>query len=651
MANIKENKYAFAVGIIIKKDTSNDEKFKYDYQLIVEKFEYGYQLAVDMKTINIKSTLDLPIYSLVHLTTKLALNFSDLKSHEIAQVLQLVSIYAKKKGNTEAAKILAHHIKSLDLQRVYEITPLLGKTFNQSFILEIAKYSSQSSKTSEYQNLEKEKQAKVINTIQGKDSIRSRASALLKLNKSIYPDQHLSIHWQDLYSLSELDEELTELWCGDRSSNDYWKAQMISARGAEKLVSRFYKGQGYSVEDLAIHQITNQSTAWMIADIRLDNTILIDVKNARRSVNSSTYSEFYVKKFKNNNGSDVTIVGVLSPYLTLQSINDGQTSFYVKNPIILGETQKSLIKHLKDIFEDSYFYLTFNRYQDCEEYLPPWLFDYNDKFYKNQLEAICEIRKNFRFDTFSYRELTKALYLNYFAVCIASKNPIPKSWEDAKPIWLESFVEILYSSPNPRISLPYLYLSILKHFLLMARSNTTNFSPRDYSKIIYPSKDSTHPLWIYDPLNTVKDLCETLTTLWEHKDSIRLSSFTSFHFSGNGLLQARKSSNDPWTTLLAYCGGKVDRKGKCGFSPLILGEHHTCPVCQKLICPCSNCHYCSESCLQEQKRFAELAELAKVRAQAQARAQANKNLVQPRITEPARDSSFFGKLKRFFNLS
>ena len=67
--------------------------------------------------------------------------------------------------------------------------------------------------------------------------------------------------------------------------------------------------------------------------------ILLDVKNARTSINNTSYSEFCVKRLKKENSKDVNIVAVLSPYLKgieIESSKIGNLSRDEKNKI-LGE--------------------------------------------------------------------------------------------------------------------------------------------------------------------------------------------------------------------------------------------------------------------------------------------------------------------------
>ncbi len=122
----------------------------------------------------------------------------------------------------------------------------------------------------------------------------------------------------------------------------------------------------------------------------------------------------------------------------------------------------------------------------------------------------------------------------------------------------------------------------------------------------YDFRDQTdelsNPLKIYDPLNLINELCNSLISIWNHRNTgtLKLREFKIFKLSGRGLLQGQRFEGDQLTTLLAYCGGEIRNEdgkyqGKCGFTPLVLGRHHTCQDCGRLIC--SKCSCCHKDCI------------------------------------------------------
>jgi cold shock CspA family protein len=135
-------------------------------------------------------------------------------------------------------------------------------------------------------------------------------------HNSDYPySNYIAQDWRSLYQLNEQEKQLIHRWDSSIIHNSFNAAKMISARGAEKLVINFYRNLGEQVEDISLHQITQASENWKLGDVMLNSQELLDVKNARTEVNSNVYSEFCVPTFKNNRGSDVKIVAVLSQYL------------------------------------------------------------------------------------------------------------------------------------------------------------------------------------------------------------------------------------------------------------------------------------------------------------------------------------------------
>lgn len=190
-----------------------------------------------------------------------------------------------------------------------------------------------------------------------------------------------------------------------------------------------------------------------------------------------------------------------------------------------------------------------------------------------------------------------AVEVRPFPLFIASKRSLPPKWIDYLPNWKIDLINSLINLPVTRISLPYLFIALLKHFLVMLSSEKNGYSPQQYQEILYTSFSRDKPLKLYDPLNTVKDFCDTLQSLWNYRQSAKLTSFKIFKFNGKGLLQGKISQTDRlWTTILAYCGGRIDKKGKCGYRPLVIGKDQNCSTCGRLICPKDNCQYCSNNC-------------------------------------------------------
>ncbi len=418
--------------------------------------------------------------------------------------------------------------------------------------------------------------------------------------------------WRKLYQFNELDKQLIQEWSPNvfKQEKEFERATMLSARGAEKLVIDFYKGLENKVEDVSIHQVTQKSKDWIKGDIQINSTDLLDVKNARTTVNSKFYSEFCVPKFKTNRSKDVKIVAVLSPYLQSKYMEGEKAGFLVDpDPTFLGEFNYSQMVELNKIFSDSIdsiSQLDMSRGFDPKNYLAPWVFDYNDQFYSEQIEISERFKQleNRQIPCYEDIQLVSDNSIHSFLfIFIFANKPIPNSWKQNLPNWLINLLQTLTRSSGNRLTLPYLFLCLLKHFLTMLSYQGNDYSPKSYKAILFDSGSPNHPLKIYDPLGIINDFCDTLQIVWEHRQKANLTQFKVFKFNGRGLLQGKRTKNDSiQNTILAYCGGWIDGKGKCGFTPLVIGKHQNCPSCGKLICPKEDCGYCSDNCESYLKR-------------------------------------------------
>ncbi len=408
------------------------------------------------------------------------------------------------------------------------------------------------------------------------------------------------------FPLPELDERDIQLVAGhwwnsasdslDRKSlmrnheKDYNLGRLLSARSAEKVALDFYKKYGKKVSDISISQLDNNNYDWKNADLYVDG-LPVDVKNSRKSQNSKDrYTEHYVQKFKQNRkNQDVTITGVFSPYLSAYELLDQPTVFHQYSDILLlGET--SLAKQ---------FVLEREFYPLCElgdeNFLPPWVFDYPAYVYTKQ----NKVRRDLK-DFPNLGLLKEAKFeFNLLPVCVATgidfaevrNNVVLSRWE-------KCFLKQLRLRTNRYgLSLPFLFLTVLEHFLEMAASSKSdaNFHPEKYRRFLF-CEDTHRPLGIYDPLKTIDALLEALDTLWTAENGL-IRKFRIFKLRSFNVLQGKSDSNDNlWTTLIAYCGGHLEKDGSaCGKNPLVLGESELCRQ-RRLICPEPECGYCCPSC-------------------------------------------------------
>jgi len=411
--------------------------------------------------------------------------------------------------------------------------------------------------------------------------------------------------------LGFMDQKLAEKWMPEESviSNEHYEyAKMLSARMAEKVAMQFYLQCYQTVKDVSIQQLRYSSQEWKQYDILAGENHPVDVKNARSPYhNRSRYIDFCVPRFKyDRNNKEIAIGGVFSPYLMVSQLVEHKDLPHDITPIyFLGETTNSKIQSYEERYTAEYLKLEVCKIRRENgrviNIIPPWVFDYSDIFYQEQNSAKENFRRAYSIGFPSEDEFFQAK-INPVPALIASKLPVPQDWIRINEMHHE-FIQLLYQRSEMSITLPDLYLSILADFLSHIRrlsSNSDDYSPTLYRPLLYVSESQDHPLGIRDPLNIVRDLIHDLTILWDHRKDIPWRSFISFKYEGLGLLIGETINNTSFT-LLAYCGGWIDGKGKCGHSPLIFGQNKTCEKCGKLIC--NRCGYCSDGCYKKSEKY------------------------------------------------
>ena len=409
------------------------------------------------------------------------------------------------------------------------------------------------------------------------------------------------------FSLPKLDEDdlrLVEKWHNlrrnslDRTSlienenTDRTLGRLLSARAAEKVAMDFYQHYRKKLKDISITQIDeNIESEWKKYDLDVDDTP-IDVKNSRRSRNSpDRYTEHYIQKgFKRNKeNQEVKIAGVLSRYLwpcTLLDPTqyDGDTTIQ-----FLGETTHEKQQALKNEFKNSVDFEERNltgRY-----FLPPWLFDYPEYVYKERDKARKELKDFTNLDSLKGAPFE----VNLIPVSIAAGIDLTEILgNETLEEWEQHFLKQLRNRIKKYgLSLPFLFLTILTHFLDMAHSPKTSsdFELDRYRKFLF-YKGAYKPLGIYDPLETIDALIKALSTLWTAENGL-IRKFRMFKLSSFNILQGKSDSNELWTTLIAYCGGRLEDWSACGKNPLVLGKSEHCEY-RRLTCP--DCGFCCRTC-------------------------------------------------------
>lgn len=439
--------------------------------------------------------------------------------------------------------------------------------------------------------------------------------ALPELNK---PDLQLAIKWFEAEKSITIDIDFSERETKSftrevvqKIGGNYDFGKMLSARAAEVIAKTAFRAWGHlQVSDISIQQIQNGSTPnqdWLTYDLLVDGTPY-DVKNSRRPrKNPDIYTEHIIPRFKHLRGTDVRILGVLSHYLRPKEIlfpNDYVT-YQATALRVLGYTEQKQLQSLEKYFSAD-LDLNFSHPKGLPGMLlPPWIFQYPEILYQQRQEAIDQIMdQKFRVDLF--------MMLRYepVPVYLATNDPFDPFWDQVSlQDWQHSFIQKLRLwSSEVGLSLPHLFLTLITHFIEMARNQDNQFRPHQYSRLLYCTGNFDYPLFIFDPLRTIKKLIDALDTIWV-RNRETLFGYNAFKLQSSGILRGKNKESSQWHTLLAYCGGWVPTKDEndnwqqsknipCGTTPLVLGKHQLCE-CGKLICKCG---YCSKNCEHRKKR-------------------------------------------------
>lgn len=365
----------------------------------------------------------------------------------------------------------------------------------------------------------------------------------------------------------------------------------------------FYQRYGHHVEDVSIHQVTSESPDWKKYDLKI-NELFVDVKNSRHSKqNPDSYVEHRVPKFKKDesNRDDVMIAGVLSPNLLISNILYPESPMNQDPPIqFLGLTNNNKLTAIKDEFETSnLLIIDLKRHGKTGDFLPAWLFDCPEFLYEKRDAELSKILKQ----TVPEYDLWKEFNRNPIPICTAAGIDLGQFWSsEVLANWEWSFLSaVLDRRKEHGLSLPFLFLGILKHFLQMVSVNEdSSYRPTGYKRLVYDSnidRDYNMPLGIYDPLKTIYSLITLLDKLWDDDARELIRSFKIFQLAGLNILRGRRGENEWWhETLIAYCGG-------CGKEPLVLGDCEHCHKCGMLVCP--DCKFCSKNCSEYNLRIRE----------------------------------------------
>lgn len=409
-------------------------------------------------------------------------------------------------------------------------------------------------------------------------------------------------------NLNDQDQDIARQWARDGRPAVY--AKMLSARAAEIAAKEIYQVAGHSVADVSITQLEAGRTDWLTHDLLLDGSLAVDVKNSRRPIAAKNfYVEHTVPTFKlDRRSSDVRIAAFLSPYVKVGLLEKPFDQYFPKEDVVfLGETSAIDIEKLSKAFDAPNFSVP----RTNERVLPSWIFAYPAAWYRD-LKTQVETAETLDWPSEEdwdvvFSDLRKETLL--FAYCVLQKE-LPTSLSDEMWDWQISLHCKLRSVIGTPPNLPAIFLTVLTDFLSALHDQRENYTPEDVEQLLFAGSGPRYPLGAIDPLQLVSNLIKTLRTLWAGREETRLARFKQFRFVGLGILQGREGQTQPWTTIVAYCGGiqyelddqgrinfdagRPTPKGKCGHTPLIIGKSQTCPSCRKLVC--ARCSFCSQPC-------------------------------------------------------
>ena len=410
----------------------------------------------------------------------------------------------------------------------------------------------------------------------------------------------------EIYGLmSPQDKQLALSWA--ENDSDYEKAKMLSARAAEIITADFFSGLGRSVLDTAIHQVTGESDHWKSHDLLIDSAKPVDVKNARSTINSNTFVEYTIKRFKTDyQGRDVILAGVLSPYLKFKDL-ERKSLRQTANITVLGTTTQSQVQSLEKEFSKRELTVDFGSGQRW----PIWIFNNDLDWFSKQHEAVEEFSKSV--DQVKPEDW-KNCQQNVIPAFLIAGREVPESYRENLSGWQNWYLDkITEKSKSGELTLPWLYLFTFHHFLEaitnIDSAESKEYSPNGYLELLFYSEgrdllvhpyagDVQRPASLIDPSSFIRGLIGTLNSLWDHRRSARLGYLRHFEFKGEGLIRGIDPAGNK-VTVVAYCGGFVESRGKCGNSPLVIGIDNTCPSCRMLVC--NLCGYCSERCKKERE--------------------------------------------------
>ena len=365
----------------------------------------------------------------------------------------------------------------------------------------------------------------------------------------------------------------------------YHASRLISARRAERVATDFYIELGSMVKDVSITQL-RESCDYDWKNFDLDVGYPIDVKNTRSTYNGGKhFAEHAVARFKEERigGREVRLAGVRSPYLA----DPKSAAMDVDNAeaTLLGEVSFSEIGDLRSWMDTRFGHILITTQLWLPKRLPGWLFEYPDLHYTGRKGAI---------------ELMESLVQKYGASqllsgqwLIAEASGVSLCTDFSTDPWLVEMRDLfLNCGLAKRCLILYAMCATLEAVMRGKDASAIIAQLRELANVGTNDNSTFYPLGLEDPLGYVDRFFSAFQSL-----GIGLKPFVkrirSFRILGPDILVADMEDGHR-LTMLAYCGGWLEHKGRCGSAPLVVGIHEHCSECERLVC--TDCFFCSERC-------------------------------------------------------
>lgn len=395
------------------------------------------------------------------------------------------------------------------------------------------------------------------------------------------------------------DLRLCFAWCNMRAPDDrveddlleelqqragsFEASRLVSARRAECAVRDYYIELGSPVRDVSIEQLSySRHKDWQRFD--LDVGYSLDVKNARATFNANShFSEHAIARFKQdrNSQADIRIVGVRSPYFS--SPYDAAAQREDSKVMVLGEVSSSEIRSLQNWMEARFGRVLTVVDLWSPKRLPGWIFEYPGVQYEDRLKAQQELQE--LVGPAGDVSLAPGLRL----LCALGAGAPDADF--ATDRLLSDLRNLLMQCGTAKRCLIMYSMGVVLEAVLSEQA-PAELILRLRSAVSVSPETPRFPLGLYDPFEYTESFFSAFEKLGKglkpFADRIK-----AFRLRGPDVLEAVMTDGSRWT-MLAYCGGWITGKGRCGSAPLVVGALKHCEICKRLAC--AQCGYCQERC-------------------------------------------------------